>query len=143
MNRNKMVLALAMLALVWSGSLLAADSGIHRAQFTTAVEDREPIDSVTELGTDHDRIIFFMEVRGMEGAELVHRYRFDGEVQAEVDLAIGGPRWRTWSSKRLVPEWQGTWTVDVVDSEGEVHGSWSFEYSDDHVPEYPAENGDD
>lgn len=127
------------LALAWNSTVLAAEGEVYRAQFTTAVENHEPVDEVTELGTDHDRVLFFMEARNLENRTLTHRYHYDGEVQAEVDLTIGGPRWRTWSSKRLMPEWEGTWTVEVVDEEGEVHGSWSFEYGDDHAMDYMEE----
>ncbi|MCX5752763.1 MAG: DUF2914 domain-containing protein, partial [Candidatus Krumholzibacteria bacterium] len=34
--------------------------------------------------------------------------------------------WRTWSSKKILPEWQGTWRVDVLAPDGEVLKSGSF-----------------
>lgn len=129
-----------LLALSWSGAALADEGEIYRAQFTTAVENHEPVDEVTELGTDHDRVLFFMEVRNMENHTLTHRYSHEGDVEAEVELAIGGPRWRTWSSKRLIPDWEGEWTVEVVDEEGTVHGSWSFDYSEAHAIDYMEES---
>lgn len=119
-----------LIALGWTTALMAAEGEIKRAQFTSAVQNHEPVDEVTQLSTEHDRILFFMEVRDMENRTLTHRYSHDGEVKAEVDLDIGGPRWRTWSSKSLLSDWEGTWTVEVVDEEGEVHGSWSFEYGE-------------
>ena len=137
------VSTILLLVLGWSGTLLADEGEIDRAQFTTAVENHEPVDEITELGTDHDRVLFFMEARNMENHTLTHRYSYEGEVEAEVELAIGGPRWRTWSSKRLTPDWEGEWTVEVVDEEGTVHGSWSFDYGEAHTIDYMDDEGGD
>jgi hypothetical protein len=122
------VFASALVGLILAGSALADDHGVARAQFTTAISDREPTDAVTELSTDRDRVIFFTEYRDMEGSTLTHRWMHDGEEMATVSSDIGGPRWRTWSSKRLMDSWTGTWTVEIVNEEGEVVDSRSFEY---------------
>ncbi|NIU01322.1 MAG: DUF2914 domain-containing protein [Nitrosopumilaceae archaeon] len=37
-----------------------------------------------------------------------------------------GKKWRTWSSKRIVEEWTGTWRVDVVSTAGKVLKSKEF-----------------
>ena len=34
---------------------------------------------------------------------------------AEVSFETGGQRWRVYSSKRLLPDWLGEWTVVLVD----------------------------
>ena len=39
---------------------------------------------------------------------------------AEVRHQIGANRWRAWSSKRLLPQWEGEWRVSVVDEEGDT-----------------------
>lgn len=124
------VFASALVGLILAGSALADNHGVARAQFTTAISDREPTDAVTELSTDRDRVIFFTEYRDMEGSTLTHRWMHDGEEMATVSSDIGGPRWRTWSSKRLMADWTGTWTVEIVNEEGEVIDSRSFEYGD-------------
>lgn len=120
----------ALLCLLMAGTVVADDHGVDRAQFTTAIEDREPKDAVTELSTDRDRVIFFTEYRDMEGSTLTHRWLHDGEEMASVSSDVGGPRWRTWSSKRLMADWTGSWTVEIVNEEGEVIDSRSFEYGE-------------
>jgi hypothetical protein len=101
---------------------------VARAQFTSAVVDREPTDSVRRVSNDQRRIYFFTELQGFQGQDLVHRWEHAGEVKAEVPFGVAGPRWRVYSSKELEPSWLGEWTVSVVDAEGNVAASESFEY---------------
>ena len=99
------------------------------AQFTTAIEDREPVDQVTFVPTDVRKIFFFSELRGLAGQTVAHRWIHDGETMAEVRFEVRGPRWRIWSSKELLPDWIGDWTVEIVTAEGEVLAAETFTYS--------------
>ncbi|MCP1728311.1 hypothetical protein J2T60_002311 [Natronospira proteinivora] len=105
------------------------EGSVHRAQFTTALEDREPMDDLDVLEQDVERVIFFTEIRDMAETTLTHRWSHDGELVSDVELEIGSPRWRTWSSKTLTPDLAGEWTVSVLDEDGDEMGSWSFEYA--------------
>lgn len=99
------------------------------AQFTSAVEDREPIDQITFFSTDVRKIIFFSDLRDLAGHQVTHRWIFDGETVAEVVFDVEGPRWRVWSSKNLIEDWIGDWTVEIVTDEGEVLAAETFTYS--------------
>ena len=99
------------------------------AQFTTAIEDREPIDQVTFVQTDIKKIYFFTDLRGLEGQTVLHRWIFADKAVAEVPFEVRGPRWRVWSSKELLPEWLGDWTVEIVNGDGEVMAAETFSYS--------------
>ncbi|RNF52654.1 DUF2914 domain-containing protein [Marinomonas hwangdonensis] len=110
-----------------------AEGVVARAQFSTDVVDREPVDNVgpvvnVEYG-EIQRVYFFTDLRDMEGSQAIHRWKLDGELQADVAFDIGGDRWRVWSSKRLMPGFDGTWSVDVV-QDGEVIATHSFDYVD-------------
>ncbi len=105
-----------------------AEDGVARSAFTTAVEDREPVDQVGQLGNDNSIIYFFTEIKGMSGHTVIHRWEQGGEVRAEVSFNIGGDRWRVWSSKNLEPSWLGEWQVSVVDEGGNVIAQESFAY---------------
>lgn len=98
-------------------------------QFTTAVENREPVDQVTFVSSETPSIIFYSDLRGLEGQTVLHRWIFAGETMAEVPFEVGGPRWRVWSSKDLLPVWVGDWTVEIVDGAGEVIAAETFTYS--------------
>jgi hypothetical protein len=102
-------------------SVVAPTNHIIRAVFTTAVEAREPVGKVESLTTESGQVCFFTEIVGLEGHTVTHRWSYGGKVLAEVPFAIKGPRWRVYSSKKLIPAWSGRLMVEVVDDEGKVH----------------------
>ncbi len=106
----------------------ASPGWVERAALTASVVDREPQGRVKQLTNDRDRIFYFTDVRGMMGETLIHRWELNGEVVVEVALAIGGPRWRTFSTKQLDPGTLGDWTVSAVDASGRVLSSDGFSY---------------
>lgn len=115
---------------------LYADEGgqpgdsVARAQFTSNVVDREPADEITELTNDTDKIFFFSDIRGMTDQVVIHRWEYNGKVMAEVSFDIGGPRWRVYSSKNLLPSQVGEWKVSVVDGAGNVITEKTFNYTE-------------
>ncbi len=124
---KKVTLAL----LVWCtsatcGTVLAQDAAVSpvpdarvaRAQFTSAVVDREPVDELAVLDTSAREVLFFTDLRGLEGRTVTHRWEYEGRVMAEVPFTVKGPRWRVFSKKTLAPKLVGKWTVLVVDESG-------------------------
>lgn len=103
---------------------------VARATFTTGIQDREPVDQITTLTTDKDKIYFFTDIRNMSGHIVKHRWEYNGKTMAEVEFGVGGPRWRVWSSKSLLPQWTGEWKVSVVDEAGKVLSESSFTYAE-------------
>ncbi len=101
---------------------------VVRAVLTTAVREHEPVDEIDRLSSDTDELFFFTEIRDGAGRILTHRWEHAGNVIAEVPLPIGGPRWRTYSSKKLDPSWLGPWMVSVVDEAGRVLHAVTFAY---------------
>jgi hypothetical protein len=98
-------------------------------QFTTAIENREPIDQVTFVENDVRKIFFFSDLRSLTGTTVFHRWIYDGKTRANVEFNVKGPRWRIWSSKELEPEWVGDWTVEVLTEDGETIASETFTYT--------------
>ncbi len=103
---------------------------VARAQFTTGIRDREPVDQVVTLDNTDTRIFFFTELIGMEGHTVMHRWEYQGKVMAEVPFRIDGSRWRVYSSKTLNPDETGKWTVMIVDQSGWPLGAGMFLYQD-------------
>lgn len=99
---------------------MPAPGEVARAQFTTMVIDREPVDEVSSVASDIGTVYFFTDLRDFDGQIVVHVWLHNGEVMAEVPFDVGGPRWRVWSSKDLVAAWTGDWTVYVVTADGSV-----------------------
>ena len=48
------------------------------------------------------------------------------DIIAEVPLEVNSNKWRTYSSKRILPNWQGNWRVEVYDDNGKMIGSKNF-----------------
>ncbi len=105
-----------------------AAGNVMRSTFTSAVQQREPTDQLASLNNDQGTIFFFSELGDLQGQTVTHRWEYDGKIVAEVPFSVGGSRWRVWSSKSLMPEWTGTWTVSVVNGSGSVISTETFEY---------------
>lgn len=113
-----------------SGNMEATSmASVTRAQFTTNVIDREPVDEITILTNDNNKIYFFSEQQHMTGQIIKHRWEYNNKVMAEIEFGIGGPHWRVYSSKTLLPEWLGEWKVSVVDKDGDVIAQETFTYA--------------
>jgi hypothetical protein len=75
-----------------------------------------------------ERVFCRMHIKGATPPTTVtHAWYRDGKTMAEVELNVGSANWRTWSSKRLLPDWVGFWEVKVLDQAGKVLASSSFE----------------
>lgn len=93
---------------------------VARSAFTTGIDQREPVEELDQVAPDSNEVTFFTELENMAGQTAVHRWEYQGDVHAEVEFKVGGSRWRVWSRKALLPEWQGEWTVSVLNREGEL-----------------------
>ncbi len=104
------------------------DGWVERAMFTTAVENREPVDQVAILPDTDGQVFFFTDLRELQGRTITHRWEYQGQVMAEVAFEVNGPRWRVFSLKSLDPGQLGKWTVIVVDESGWPLRAAIFEY---------------
>ena len=101
---------------------------VARAQFTNAIQDREPVDKVSNLLNDKNRIYFFSEIKDASNQKVTHRWEHNGKVMSETSFDIGGNRWRVYSNKTLDPNQTGEWKVSVVDEAGSTLGASTFTY---------------
>ena len=101
---------------------------VARAQFTSAVENREPVDKVSSLLNDKNRVYFFSEIKDAPNQKITHRWEYNGKVMSEMNFDIGSERWRVFSSKNLDPSWTGEWKVSVLDQTGSTLGASTFTY---------------
>lgn len=113
----------ALLLVSTSDSAAAAtqcdDIHLVRARFALAVADREPVgEAPAALPQRYDTLFFFTEIHDASGETLVHRWFFNDVLQAEVRLAVGGDRWRTWSRKNIGNRREGSWKVTVSTDSG-------------------------
>ena len=89
------------------------------------VMDREPVEPGTTFSADVGTLWCWTKVTGAEGMTLEHVWSY-GEYEWVVALDIGGSPWRTYSSKKIVPERTGEWTVAVRTMDGQVLEELTF-----------------
>ncbi|WP_432460462.1 DUF2914 domain-containing protein [Agarivorans sp. QJM3NY_25] len=90
------------------------DVRVKRGQLTSGIRAREPIDQVQGVSLAQQQQIFlFLELLNMQGQTLEVRWYHQQQLQATVNLAIGGQRWRTKASKRFDSFSLGPWQVVV------------------------------
>ena len=128
---SKFMISLFALSSLLLSGLVHAEGSVARAIVTTGVADREPVNDLERVLAGNEKVMFFTELRGMEGQVVRHRWSHGDESLAEVEFKVGGPRWRVWSSKNLMPEWAGEWKVEVVDSADNVVSEKSFSFAGD------------
>lgn len=100
---------------------------VTEAVVATGVEDREPMGADSTFMADVGTVYFYTVFEGdFEPTQVEHVWMHDGQEIARIPLTVEGPRWRTWSSKEILPDWTGSWTVKVVDAGGNEHISVDF-----------------
>ncbi len=98
---------------------------IGRAQLTSNVVNREPVDEVTPPvqvsgPAGRNELYFFTEITDMAGKTVTHRWEYNGNAVATVPFQIGSARWRVYSRKSLAPGNTGPWTVTATAADGRV-----------------------
>lgn len=95
--------------------------------FCTGVENRTPVGVDSLFPSDVGRVYTFTKIVGAsEPTSIFHVYYYNDKEMARIELKIGGSPWRTWSYKTILPEWKGTWKLEVLDADGNVLTSKTF-----------------
>lgn len=104
-----------------------------RAQLTTGIKHKEPVDRVSGVVHSHDEprryLYYFTQIKGLSGATVTHYWWHEGELMSKVKLRIGGDIWRTYSAQRLTSDMTGSWRVVVTDSQGHTLSTAHFVYA--------------
>lgn len=101
---------------------------VDRLVITTAIVDREPIDSVEVFPVQNGKLYCFSRIVGAEPeTKIYHVWYRDGQLMSRVELPVNSPDWRTWSAKSFLASWQGEWHVEIQDMSGLVLKKISFQ----------------
>ncbi len=103
---------------------------VIRAQLSTGLEEKEPIDEIPNVVTiDSDglvRIYLFTEIQGMEGQLHFHDWYLEDERVARVEISPSVDSMRASSAKYIDRHMAGDWRVEVVTAEGELLAKGEF-----------------
>jgi hypothetical protein len=118
-------------ALILAAAVAVAIAAVAVAETTatavvcTSVADRAPVGAADRFPASVGKVICFSDVR--DGAGKVVHVWFRGDKQIfTIELRAQGSRWRTWSEKRILPEWTGAWRVEVRSENGAVLAKAEF-----------------
>lgn len=103
---------------------------IIRAQMSTGLEEKEPIDEIPNVLTmDKDgliRVYLFTEIQGLEDQLHFHDWYLENERVARVDIRPSVDPMRASSAKYIDRHMLGDWRVEVVTGEGELLATGAF-----------------
>ena len=91
------------------------------------IENRSPQGTAQSFPATVGTLYCFSKVIGAkEETSITHTWYCQDREMAEVILPVRSPCWRTWSSKKIIPEWRGSWRVEVTAEDGTLLKSIDF-----------------
>lgn len=103
------------------------DALVVEASFCTGVEERMPVGETESFSPDVENVYMWCRVTGCQDTTVIKQvWSWNGQEMASVELPVKSPAWRTWGSKKILPEWTGNWEVKIFDADGNVLKSASF-----------------
>ena len=93
---------------------------VGRIAICTDVQNRVPDGVDTTFSANAGSLYCFTRIEGTtDTTSIIHVWYHGKKKMAEVSLPIKptrwSKRWRTWSNKRIMPQWTGKWTVAILD----------------------------
>jgi hypothetical protein len=120
------IIALIGLLSVYGGAA-AEEIAVAEAVICQDVVDRAPIGAGDVVPAGTERVFCFTRITGARTeTEITHNWYYQGSLKASVTLPVRNADWRTWSSKKLLPEWKGEWMVEVLSRGGNAMESIIF-----------------
>ncbi|MCD6586235.1 MAG: DUF2914 domain-containing protein [Desulfobacteraceae bacterium] len=125
---KKCLIVILMLCLpLISSALEASPVTVNEMVFCMGIDHRKPVGIETHFPDSIERVFCYTKLSIIEdNTSISHVWYYNDTQMAIVDLAVNARSWRTWSSKRIVKEWTGTWRVDVISSTGIIICSDEF-----------------
>ena len=88
---------------------------IQQAAICERVEDRAPTGIGEVYPATVEKLYCFTQLKDSPSeGKLYHIWYYGDKEMARVELSLSPPQWRTWSSKIILPDWKGSWRVEVV-----------------------------
>jgi len=121
------LIILTVFAFIVTFSYVFAETSVNRIIMTSGLKEREPVNSKVEFRNDTGRVFCFTEIATDKyPTEITHIWIYDKNIEAEIKLPVKSPKWRTFSSKAILPEWKGDWKVEIYSEKGKLIDSIDF-----------------
>jgi hypothetical protein len=122
--------------LAWTQTSSALE--VVEAAMCRDVQNKQPVEIQDSFPADVGKVWCWSKISSGQDDVIKHIYYYRNSEMAEVELPIRSQSFRTYSSKRILPEWTGLWHVEIVDSEGNILQRLSFSVGDAGEAEAPA-----
>ncbi|HIJ78699.1 MAG: DUF2914 domain-containing protein [Desulfobulbaceae bacterium] len=123
----KKIILLTVLVLLATTSAAYGQTQVSRIAVAPTIVDHEPSEANNIFKSDVGTISCFTEITTDQAPTgVVHVWSYKDKIMAEVPLQVGAARWRTYSSKKIAPQWQGNWKVEVYSDEGALLNTVEF-----------------
>ena len=139
MTRGKLLWVAGFLLLTVSGGYgqeekvqqQAPTLNLEALVITSGIQDRMPVDTLSEVSGEQRTVYCWTHITGAETETTIQHvwYRADEEM-ARIELRVASPDWRTWSSKSIQPVYAGEWRVEVLDPNGTLLDSATFQVTE-------------
>lgn len=109
---------MAFLLIAWFPTGVCAEElKLEKAVMCVDVKDRMPVGEAKEFPSSTKKVFCFTIIEGAkEPSQIMHVWQFKGNKVGEITLPIKTIKWRTWSTKNILPTQVGPWAVDIVDT---------------------------
>lgn len=115
----KKIILLTVVSLLLACSIAGAEIRVADAVITSAIEKQMPVDAIEVYPADYGKLFCFTRIVGAEeDTKVTHVWYYQDDELARVELSIGSADWRTYSSKRFLPQWAGQWRVVILAADG-------------------------
>ncbi len=115
---KKILALLAFIIVLGVSCVHAVELTVVDGTMTSAVENQMPVDRIESYPADFGKLYCFTRIVGAQGdTEITHVWYYQDNEMARVSLSVRSSNWRTYSSKRFLPQWAGEWKVVILDEE--------------------------
>jgi len=99
--------------------VIEEDIMIEEWAIATAIFERSPQGAAQSFPATAGTLYCFTKVVGArEETSITHTWYYQDREMTGVVLPVRSLYWRTWSSKKIIPEWKGPWRVEVTSEDG-------------------------
>lgn len=120
LKRKSALIGLLALLTVFGSAVFSWALEVEEASITTRIVNRAPLDSLNTVPAGVDQLYCFTRISGAtDDTSITHVWYHNDTELARVSLPVRSSSWRTWSSKRILPQWKGAWRVEVLDADGQ------------------------
>ena len=122
---------LFIIVLLASTNLLAQSQSeiqVEDIAVCTSIDNRVPVGTADSFSADVGKLYCYTKLKSESDMYTIsHVWFYNDKQMAKIDLSVKAKSWRTWSAKTIIPAWNGSWRVEVHDSDGKVISKIPFE----------------